>query len=95
MNQRFFRANENAYELARTTLDAAWGLPSHGQLTCIDPAATAPRGADGHVYLATWDTFCDYAAAAEMLPQLLASGAVTEITEAEYRAAVESPSPVI
>lgn len=94
MNQRFFRANENAYELARTALDAAWGLPSHGQLTCIEPAATAPRGADGQVYLATWDTFCDYVAAAEMLPQLLSSGAVTEITEAEYRAAVESPSPV-
>lgn len=94
MNQRFFRSEENVYELARTTLDLAWGLPSHGQLTCIDPAATAPRGADGQVYLATWDTFCDYVAAAEMLPQLLSSGAVTEITEAEYRLAVESPGPV-
>jgi hypothetical protein len=94
MNQRFFRAEENAYELARATLDVAWGLPSHGQLTCIEPAVTAPRRADGQVYLATYDTFCDYEAAAELLPQLLASGAVEEITEAEYRAAVESPSPV-
>jgi hypothetical protein len=94
MNQRFFRAEENAYELARATLDAAWGLPSHGQLTCIEPAATAPRGSDSQVYLATWNTFCDYEAAAAMLQQLIGSGAATEITEAEYRAAVESPSPV-
>jgi hypothetical protein len=44
--------------------------------------------------LAVNDEFCTYSVAVELLPQLLAGGHVEEITEAEYRAAVESPSPV-
>jgi hypothetical protein len=31
---------------------------------------------------------------AELLPQLLASGAVDEITAAEYQAAVQTPDPL-
>ena len=41
--------------------------------------------------LAVNDEFCQYEAAAAMLPQLLASGAVEELTEAEYRAALPQP----
>jgi len=43
------------------------------------------------ILLAVDDAFCEYAEAAEMLPQLLASSAVEEITEAEYRAAMPDP----
>lgn len=85
---RFFRADENTYEQARLTLDAAWGLPSNGQETCIEPAATAPRDSQGRVVLAVADEFCGYAAAAAMLPILLESGAVEEIDEAAYTAAL-------
>ena len=95
---KYFRclAGDESYEQVRLTLDAAWGHPNAETktVTCFDPAAVAPRDAQGRIVLAVNDEFVAYPAAAEMLPQLLASGAVTEITEAEYRAAVEAPSPV-
>lgn len=67
-------------------MDAAWGHVA--PITCIDPAAVAPRDADGRIVLAVNDEFCEYPAAAQMLAYVLAGGAVAEITEAEYRAAV-------
>jgi len=86
---RFFRSTEAVYEQARATLDAAWGLPNDtGTVTCIEPAATAPRDSQGRVLLAVADEFCTYPTAADLLPQLLASGAVEEISQATYRAAV-------
>ena len=97
MQRRCYRtaaANDELYESMRATIDAAWGLPANGQTTAIDPAATAPHDSQGRVYLATWDAFTSYEPATSILGDALASGAVTEITEAEYRAAVESPSPV-
>lgn len=78
------------YEEIRATLDAAWGHPNEATktLTCIEPAATAPRDADGLIVLAVDDAFTSYSVASTMLPQLLASGAVQEIDEATYRAAM-------
>lgn len=92
MNQRYFRclAADEVYEQVRLSLDAAWGhVPP---MTCIDPAAVAPRDQDGRIILAVWDSFCQFAAVAEMLPQLLASGAVEEIDEAAYRASLPTPA---
>lgn len=90
---RFFRSTDAVYEQVRATLDAAWGLPNAlGTTTCIEPAATAPHDSQGRVLLAVRDEFCSFPAAAEMLPQLLASGAVEEITEADYRAAMPQVS---
>lgn len=84
---RYLRAGSDAvYEQARTTLDAAWG--HEPPTTCITPAATAPRDAQGRIVLAVNDEFCTYSVAAELLPQLLASGAVKEIDAAAYMAAV-------
>lgn len=88
---RCFRTADAAlYESIRRQLDAAWGHPSAdgATLTCFDPAAIAPRGEDGRIMLAVNDEFCTYEAVAAVLPELLASGAVEEITEAEYRAAL-------
>lgn len=86
---RFFRAIEAVYEQARAALDDAWGLPNDkGTVTCIEPAATAPHDSQGRVLLAVNDEFCQYTEAAEMLPQLLASGAVKEIDQAAYMEAV-------
>ena len=87
MTQRFFRTADPAlYEHVRLGRDAAWGhVPP---TTCIDPADAAPRDAQGRIVLAVNDEFCAYSVAAEMLPQLLASGAVEEIDAATYRAAV-------
>lgn len=92
---RFFRceAGDAAYEQARAALDAAWGHPNPvtRTLTCIQPAATAPRDAQGRIVLAVDDAFTEYPAAAAMLSQMLAAGAAAEITEAAYRAAAAPP----
>lgn len=88
---RFFRtANADLYESIRLQLDAAWGHPDEQTETCIDPAAVAPRDKHGRVLLAVKDEFCTYEAVTAVLPQLLASGSVEEISEAEYRAALPS-----
>lgn len=87
--QRYFRATDAVYEQVRLTLDAAWGHPRGGTITCIEPAATAPRDQQGHIVLAVEQAFAEYPTAADMLPQLLSSGAVEEIDAATYQAAVQ------
>jgi len=88
MTQRYFRADEAVSEQVRLSLDAAWGLPANGQITCFAPANASPRDAQGRVLLAVDASFCEYAEVAAMLPSLLASGAVEEIDEATYRETV-------
>jgi hypothetical protein len=86
--KRYFRtADEALYEQVRLTLDAAWGHPTPDgkTLTCIDQAAVAPRDAAGRILLALRPAFVAYEPAASMLPDLLASGAVEEITAEEYQ----------
>ena len=89
ISQRYFRtADATLYEQVRLGLDAAWGHVS--PTTCIDPAAVAPRDSKGRILLAVRVDFCEFDAAAAILPGLLASGAVEEITAAEYQPS-ESP----
>ncbi len=93
---RYFRSsNADLYESIRLQLDAAWGHPTAdgSTVTCIDPVAVAPRDLSGNVFLAVRDEFVTYEPAASILPQLLAGGAVEEITEAEFAAAVARPEP--
>jgi len=93
---RYFRTDDATYEHARSSLDNAWGLPNYlGTTTCIKPALIAPRDISGSVLLAVPDAFCAFTAAAEMLPQLLSSGAVEEITEEAYRSALQDHSPTL
>lgn len=85
---RYFRTSDaDLYESIRLQLDAAWGHPTpDGQtITCIDPAAVAPRDSAGRVLLAVNDEFCGYEAVAAVLPGLLATGAVEEIDAAAYQ----------
>lgn len=92
---RFFRCNtgDAAYEQIRLTLDAAWGLPNESTktTTCIDPAAVAPRDSQGRVVLAVQQEFCEFTPAVDLLPQLVASGVVSEITAADYADCLPSP----
>lgn len=91
---RYFRSTDAVYEDVRATLDAAWGLPNDlGTATCIEPAATAPRDGHGYLLLAVAEEFCSYSVAVDLLPQLLASGAVEEIDEAAYWASLPQPAP--
>lgn len=90
---RFFRSSPAVYEQVRVQLDAAFGNPQGLTVSCIEPAATAPRDSQGRIIVAVQNEFCDYEAAATILPQLLASGAVEEIMQAEYVASLPSPPP--
>ena len=85
---RFFRTSDAAsYEQARLSLDAVWGhVPP---VTCIDPAAVAPRDTDGRIVLAVNDQFCSFPDAALLIQQMIGSGVAEEIAETEYMAAVE------
>jgi hypothetical protein len=87
MIHRFFRTSDaTLYEQVRLGLDAAWGHTP--PTTCIDPADVAPRDDAGRIVLAVRQEFTEFPAAAAILPDLLASGQVVEISEAEYRAAI-------
>jgi hypothetical protein len=83
---RYFREESpGVYEQVRTLLNEAWNLPNDmGTQTCIPPASTALKDAQGRIVLPLKDFFCEWDPASSMLPQLLGSGAVSEITEAEY-----------
>jgi alkylhydroperoxidase family enzyme len=85
---RYFRcfAGDEAYEQIRATLDAAWGHPNAvtKTTTCIDPASVAPRDRQGRIMLATSEAFCEYEAAAQMLPLLISGGTIEEIDAATY-----------
>jgi hypothetical protein len=83
----FFRiTDDTVYEQVRLTLDAAWG--HEPPTTCVDPAAVAPRDAQGRILLAVRPEFVAFDAVAEMLPALLASGVVEQIDAAEYQPVV-------
>jgi len=86
----YYRIPDDAvYEATRLGLDAAWGhVPPE---TCVDPAAVAPRDSQGRILLAVRPEFAAFDAVAAVLPELLASGAVEEIDEATYDAAVTLP----
>ena len=87
---RFFVAvSDAACDEIRLALDAAWGFPTpDGQtITCFPPAAELPHDASGRPLLAVDAEFCQFDAAAAMLPGLLAAGVVQELTRAEYQAA--------
>lgn len=92
---RYFlcHAGDQAYEAARQALDAAWGHPNAETKTetCISPAFVAPRDSQGRIVLAANEEFCSFPAAADMIVMMLGGGAVSEITQGEYFAAVATP----
>jgi hypothetical protein len=92
---RYFRATPAIYESIRATLDAAWGYPNAETktLTAIPPSSELPSDEQGRVYLAISADYCDYILPSQMLPELIASGAVEEIDEAAYRS--EFPPPAV
>jgi hypothetical protein len=85
---RYFRclAGDETYEQIRLTLDVAWGHPNAvtKTTTCIDPASVAPRDTQGRIMLAILEAFCEYEAAAQMLPLLISGGTIEEIDAATY-----------
>lgn len=90
MNQRYFRSFPSVYEAVRSSLDEAFGHPNADTVTCIEPAATGVKDAQGRMLLAADAAWCEWPQVAAVLPGLLASGQVEEIDEATYQSAFPS-----
>ena len=86
---RYFRVLPQDYEQARLAVDAAWGFPA-GE-TSIEPLATAPRYQSGQVLIAIRTVHCDLEPFKSAVEGLLANSDATEITQAEYEAALPAP----
>lgn len=86
---RYFRSAPTVYASICAQLDAAYGYPNveTKTLRTLPLASELPSDSQGRVYLSISSEYCDFILPSEMLPQLLASGAVEEIDEATYRAA--------
>lgn len=85
---RYFRSTPAVYAAICSQLDAAYGYPNAETKTerTLPLAETLPADDQGRVYLAISAEYCDYILPSEMLPELLASGAVEEIDAAAYAA---------
>jgi hypothetical protein len=85
---RYFRAAPAVYADICAQLDAAYGYPKAETKTerALPVGSELPTDAQGRVYLAISAAYCDYILPSEMLPELLASGAVEEVTAAVYQA---------
>jgi len=86
MTTRYFRCTPDVYVVVCTQLDAAYGYPNAETKTsrALPLASELPADQDGRIYLAIAAQYCDYVLPSEMLPQLLAGGAVEEIDAATY-----------
>ena len=91
---RYFRSSPAAYSAICAQLDAAYGYPNPETKTerTLPLVADLPADNQGRVYLAISDEYCGYNLPSEMLPQLIASGVVEELTESQYQA-VLPPDP--
>jgi hypothetical protein len=86
MTYRYFVAASDAvWEQVRATLDAAWGYPNEHTVTCAPPASELAHDALGRPLLGVDAPFCEFEDVAALLPSLIASGVVQEITETQYR----------
>jgi len=87
---RYFRATLAVYANICAQLDAAYGYPNAETKTerTLPLVGDLPTDSQGRVYLAVSAAYCDYILPGQMLPDLLASGAVEELTESQYLAAV-------
>lgn len=85
---RYFRSTAAVYASICAQLDAAYGYPNAETKTerALPLASDLPTDGQGRVYLAISQEYCDYILPSEMLPGLLASGAVEEIDAATYTA---------
>lgn len=82
MSLRYFRAPFAVYESACEQLDAAYGYPNAETKTerTLRPADELPQDAEGRVYLAVAAEYAEF----DLPSQIIASGAVEEITAEQY-----------
>lgn len=85
---RYFRSTPAVYAAICAQLDAAYGYPNAATKTerTLPLASDLPTDGTGRVYLAVSAEYCDFILPSQMLPELIASGAVEEIDAAAYEA---------
>jgi len=91
MTHRFFKASPFVYESFRAQIDEAWGYPTKHTHTCIPPAVEQHKTLDGDCIIGVKVEWCEWEPVATLLPQMLESGQVEEMMEAEYWAAIPLP----
>lgn len=86
MNTRYFRAAPAVYASVCAQLDAAYGYPNAETKTLrtLPLASELPSDEQGRVYLAIDSEYCDFILPGQLLPDLLDSGAVEELTAEQY-----------
>ena len=92
----YFRASPAVYASICNALDAEYGYPNIATRTerALPLQADLPSDSSGRVYLAVPQEHVSYQLPSELLPPLLASGAVEEVTQADYEALLPQPQPI-
>ena len=87
---RYFRSTDEVLSQVNFQLDAAYGYPNDATRTSttLPHPAGCPHDAEGRVYLAVANDYCEYVLPSQMLPQLIDAGVVEEIDEAAYAAVI-------
>ena len=85
---RYFRSTPAVYASICAQLDAAYGYPNAETKTerTLPLVDALPADGQGRVYLAISAEYCDFILPGQMLPDLIASGAVEEVNAATYAA---------
>lgn len=91
MTHRFLKATPAVYEAMRSQIDAAWGYPTEYTETCMPPASSQHKASDGDCIIGVKAEWCEWEPVATLLPQMLSSSQIEEISESEYWA--EMPTP--
>jgi hypothetical protein len=83
---KYFRSTAAVYVAICQQLDAAYGYPNEATKTLrsLPLPKDLPTDEQGRVYLAIDAYYLDFILPSQMLPDLLASGAVEEITPQQY-----------
>ncbi len=91
---RYFRSAVPTYGELCEQLDAAYGYPKPETKTLrtLPAVDELPSDADGRIYLAVPDEYCEYQLPKQALTALLGQGLAEEITEEQYSIALLSDS---
>lgn len=92
---RYFRATPAVYVEICEQLDASYGYPNAETKTqrTLPVIGDLPSDGNGLVYLAIELHYCDFDLPSKLLPELIAAGAVEEITAEQYWAVFPAPAP--
>lgn len=83
---KIFRSSPEVAEFVRLTLDSLWGYPNEitKTLTSFPPADKLKKDESNRVYLIVSQDYYEYEDVQNLLPQLVQSGQIEEITLEQY-----------